>query len=179
MSLCSDFLYIYIRIKQPTTLTIETQYITDQPCQGYERDPQNFCQYLSVNECMQYCAMGCGVLRCLTKSEGRVQQTFAMCLPYQTSESEKDRRCEGYDAPAGKTWESCIEGPKAGFGLIWIVISVGILMPLIISMISIVFYYRQAVKRTGRAPYNVPDWCPNCLFPRVLEEEGVALREMH
>lgn len=177
VKICADFVYLYILPTQSKKISLEltSRYSFDVACQAFERDPSNHCYYLDTTQCMNECNKGCGLLTCYSRIEGRSQESFSMCMPYSSTEEQKENRCKAYDAFSGKSWQDCMEN-SSDDGFFWFVVMVGILMPIGICFLVMVLYYRHSVKSSGRAPFRVPLWCPQWLFPRNLMEESEALR---
>lgn len=175
--ICADYTYLYILPKpnKKVSLELTTRYFSDRACQGFERDPSNHCFYLDTTQCMNECDKGCGLLTCYSRIEGKAQESFSMCMPYSATEEQKENRCAAYEASSGKSWQDCMT-QNSDDGFFWFVLLVGIGMPLGIAFLIIVIYYRHGFKSSGRAPFRVPGWCPQVLFPRNLMEESEALR---
>ena len=71
-----------------------TDYL-DYPCEGFDRDHNNFCVMLSENDCKKYCGLFCGTLHCMYEDpkDFKLKENFSMCLPMFTSEEELEKRC--------------------------------------------------------------------------------------
>lgn len=182
ISACTESVYLYMvpktpsrQLENPINITLKTDYVQDSPCEGYDRTPANYCKMLSIDQCLNECNQGCGLLHCFYKQNTKMTEAFSMCLPDTTSTAEQTRRCAVYEKANQHSWEGCGVDESNSAALFWLIFMV-ILGTLGLSLGAAVFYYRYNMKKNGRAPFTVPRWCPNCFFPRPRYDEGQSLR---
>ena len=83
-----------------------------------------------------------------------------MCLPAEVAEPEHRTRCEivnGFWSPADPEMHNLTAGD---------VILILMIVFIILCCITTIIYYNYKYQRDDIPPFQVPDWCPNCLFPR-------------
>ncbi|CAG9313501.1 unnamed protein product [Blepharisma stoltei] len=181
VSVCTESVYLYFvpnmdkNVVRPVNYTIKTDYLQNSPCEGFDRTPANFCKMLPADECLNNCDKGCGLLHCYYKKNMKWEEAFNMCLPDTVNSAEKKMRCEAYDKAIHHTWEGCGTEESGSAWLFWLIFFV-ILGSIALFLGVTVFYYRYMLKKTGRAPFTVPTFCPQLFFPRPKFDEGQALR---
>lgn len=176
ISVCIDkvFLHIYSKSGDKSAVArIKTDYLHDIPCNDINRNPTNFCQLLSTEECLEGCSTGCGLLKCQDHKSLNTFDVFSLCMPDSTPKAEQERRCFMHAEVNKANWKVCGDNENNGNWMVFIVISVLI---LILLFGGAVVYYQKMYQKHGRPPFKVPGFCPHKLFPRMDEEEAENLR---
>ena len=97
ISVCVDRVFVHIFPLDQFILVsayIKTNYLSDIPCNDINRNPTNFCQLLPIDECLDHCSSGCGLLECQEEHNSGNKNIFRLCMPDSTPETEQKRRCE-------------------------------------------------------------------------------------
>lgn len=168
LTLCNEWVYVNFRGKQ-VYANVTTYYNTGWPCEGIDRNPHNYCQLMSGEECVENCNQGCSLVHCLSSKSAQASELFSMCLPSSTPDSEITHRCQGFSGAKTFAVESCRIKDAGGLSVSW-VIFLSLAIPSAIFFVGNVVYYRCAMNKRGRPPFDVPDWCPQALYPRRAPE---------
>ena len=86
-----------------------------------------------------------------------------MCLPIDEPTSEHEKRCNFIEGYTNETIESA--------GNVVLVVMV---IFMIVCCSATLIYYNYRYCKDNEPPFPVPDWCPNCLFPRVVFTRDVV-----
>ncbi|OMJ80823.1 hypothetical protein SteCoe_18823 [Stentor coeruleus] len=175
ISVCIDKIYVHLYPKTMNKMfatTLKTEYLVDIPCNDINRNPTNFCQLLSDDECIDD-STGCGLLTCQKKHNIENTNIFSMCLPDSTPKDELNRRCLMHSEANTYDWEFYKTPESEGNWLIWVIISI-LLVTLLFG--GIVVYYQRMYQKHGRPPFRVSKCCPKRLFPRKDEDEAWNMR---
>lgn len=176
INLCVNNVYVHIFPKD-SKLKISghliTDYLHDEPCNDINLDPTNFCQLLPIDECLDYCSSGCGILECQIKRSLGNQKVFSICMPDTTPAAEQELRCKMHKDVDAFTWKFC-GNPSSSYD--WLVYLVVAFVAGVLGFGAVIFYYQKAYQKYGRPPFKVPYFCPRRLFPRRNEEEAENLR---
>lgn len=175
ISVCIDKIFVHIYPKTMNSMiqtTLKTEYLIDIPCNDINRNPTNFCQLLSDDECIDD-STGCGLLTCQKKHNTGNTDIFSMCLPDSTPDDELNRRCLMHSEANTYNWKFYETPESEGNWLIGVII--GILVAALLFG-GVVVYYQRMYQKYGRPPFRVPRCCPARLFPRRDEEEAENLR---
>mmetsp|Transcript_29867 Transcript_29867/g.5395 ORF Transcript_29867/g.5395 Transcript_29867/m.5395 type:complete len:120 (+) Transcript_29867:259-618(+) len=108
----------------------------------------------------------CGVLHCLGPDMHRkLTEKFSMCVNNRIQSKEQLSRCQAVE---GVTKADLDNGNISGSGgmSIWLILFLLIIGSVSIMLIVAITYYRYMLNKYGQAPFSVPYWCPNCLFPK-------------
>jgi len=87
-----------------------------------------------------------------------------MCLPLETTNQETLERCQtiyGYSPEIPPETHS--QSLSAGD-----VVLILLIVFIILCCVMTVAYYNYRFCKDNEAPFQVPDWCPNLLFPRSM-----------
>jgi len=168
LTLCNEWIYVSFRGSE-VFANVTTYYNEGWVCEGIDRSPHNYCQLMGPQECLESCDQGCSLVHCM-KSELVAKELFSLCLPSSAPSSEIDRRCKAVIGAKTYAVESCRSKDAGGLSVSW-VIFLSLAIPSTIFFIANVVYYRWMMAKRGRPPFDVPDWCPQALYPRRVPEE--------
>ena len=169
LTLCNDWIYASFKGSQ-VFANITTYYNVGWMCEGIDRNPHNYCQLMGPQECIDSCDQGCSLIHCMKSKAAQTTELFSMCLPSTTPSSEIDRRCKASTEAKTFAIESCRTKEAGGLSVSW-VIFLSLAIPSGIFFLANVAYYRWMMAKRGRPPFDVPDWCPQALYPRRVPEE--------
>lgn len=185
VSICTDYVYVYLKPEEAKApqqgshmlATLSTSYSTENPCEGLDRNQDNFCKMLSLDECEEFCGILCGILHCFVKPENELKEKFSMCLPRVTPPEEYEARCMGHANIKDFKWDTCHAKGSNQLRFLWLILGLTLGL-LLFFFLLVVIYYRASYKRFGRAPFSVHRGCPLWLFPRHISDDSRALRVM-
>ena len=172
---CLDYSYLYVCGKENSHISISINVIKDEGCQVADFSDEAECATLGVKNCKseEFCNLNCQYIECL---KGNNEKLFNMCLPINYTINQITERCSyhvDFDIDGKIYYKKCTKIDNyedssshkffKGFAIFF---GVGILVLFMLS----VYYRFQTSMDVNRPPFNPPWWCPNFIFPRVVNQ---------
>ena len=172
---CLDNSYLYICGRENSYITISIDVIKNEGCQIEDFTEEIKCSSLGINNCKkeENCNLNCQYIECL---KGNNEKLFNMCLPINYTINQITERCSyhvDFDIDGKIYYKKCTKIDNyedssshkffKGFAIFF---GVGILVLFMLS----VYYRFQTSMDVNRPPFNPPWWCPNFIFPRVVNQ---------
>jgi len=157
-------------------ISISTKVNSSPGCNSLEFSPYSQCGSLGLSNCRSNnnCLKKCAYYECNTNDK----TVFSMCLPELTTYEEVLERCKAHVDFINFTpiinkqicnytitqSENLIDYQQSHgfFKIVCVFMGITILATFMISV-----YFRYKVSNDNVQPFNVPNFCPNFIFPRI------------
>ena len=157
-----------------------------QGCNSLEFSPYSSCASIGLDACRSHdkCKIDCSYFSCNKElpvdedGNSNTKTIFSMCLPKSTSDDEVINRCKSHlefkntepildericNPTSSNTQNQKNESQGNGFfKILCVIIS---MIGMFTFMASV--YFRYKISNDSEQPFDVPNFCPNFIFPRL------------
>lgn len=171
---CAKEMYLLIvaepdaNIPSLETMALEADYVSGVSCNSVYRGVHE--TQSDVISCgrrkFSFCEEGisCAKITCSNEEKGEKLHEEDICVPRYFDSSERDAYCQNSGLALTKS------GEKPGYNLgMWIYIGIGV-GSFFLCMCMCACYYNYRLHSYNEAPFPIPAFCPDCLFPKVEPE---------